>query len=107
MADIPHLAFPFERGPDGKVAVVEQDTDEHVMACENVIVRCPVGFRTERPEFGWPFPEFQNAPIDTDALQAALERFEPRSRVTATEYADVADQAVRNITVEVEVMSGG
>ena len=103
MADLPHFKFPFERGTDGKVGVVEQDTDEHVMSCENVIVRCPVGFRVERPEFGWAFPEFHNAPIDTAALEAALQRFEPRSRATAREYADAADEAVRNITVEVEV----
>jgi hypothetical protein len=27
MADRPHFAYPFERGADGKVAVVEQDDD--------------------------------------------------------------------------------
>jgi phage baseplate assembly protein W len=103
VADIPHFAFPFERGADGKVKVVEQDTPEHVMACENVIVRCPRGYRLDRPEFGWPFPTFRNAPIDVNELEAALRKFEPRSRVSAFEYADVADNARRNITVEVQV----
>lgn len=98
----PHFAFPFERGKDGSVKVVEQDTQEHVMACENVIVRCPVGFREARPEFGWPWPEFRNAPLDVGELEEALRRWEPRSIARAEEYADVADASLRNIEVEIE-----
>jgi phage baseplate assembly protein W len=101
--DRPHFAFPFERDPaTGKVRVVEQDTSEHVMACENVIVRCPTGFRPDRPDFGWDFPTFRNAPIDVTVLENALQRFEPRSRARGHEYADIANQARRNITVEVQ-----
>jgi phage baseplate assembly protein W len=102
MPDRPHFAFPFTRGVTGKVNVNEQDTIEHVMACEHVIVRCPLGFRDDRPEFGWPFPVFQNAPLDLTALTEALNRFEPRGTATGHEYADEADQATRNITIQVE-----
>jgi phage baseplate assembly protein W len=98
----PHFAFPFQRGPNGKVNVVEQDSPEHVMSCENVIVRCPVGFRDDRPEFGIPWPQFRNAPLDLGALEAALQRFEPRSRATGHEWADVASAAIRNIEIDVE-----
>lgn len=101
MADTPHFAYPFQRGANGHIAVVEQDTDEHVMACENVIVRCPLGFRDERPEFGWPWPEFRTAPVDVGALEEALRRFEPRGRATGHEYADAVNAAVRNIDIEV------
>ena len=100
-ADTPHFAYPFELNADGYVNVVEQDTPEHIMACENVIVRCPVGFRYERPEFGWEFPEFRNE-LDLGALEDALRRWEPRSRVTASELMDLADAATREVTVEVE-----
>lgn len=103
MADRPHFAFPFGRGPDGKIAVVEQDSDEHVMSCEHVIVRCPLGWREDKPEFGWPWPEFASVPLDLNALEEALRRWEPRSRASATDYADVANAAVREVTVEVEV----
>lgn len=102
MADVPHFAFPFQRGPNGRVNVVEQDTDEHVMACEHVIVRCPVGFRDERPEFGWPWPEFRTAPLDVGELEEALRRFEPRSRATGREYMEAADAAVRHIDIGVQ-----
>jgi phage baseplate assembly protein W len=97
----PHFSYPFQRDAAGRVEVVEQDTDEHVMACENVIVRCPAGFRDERPEFGIPFPEFRTAPLDVGGIEDALRRFEPRSRATGHEYADTADAAIRNIDIEV------
>lgn len=102
-ADRPHFAFPFRLGENGKVEVLEQDSDEHVMSCEHVIVRCPTGFREDRPEFGWPFPEFATTPVDVGPLEAALARFEPRGSAKATEWADEADAAVRHISVDVEV----
>ncbi|MCU1500593.1 MAG: hypothetical protein JWM47_4546 [Acidimicrobiales bacterium] len=103
MADIPHFKFPFQRSPDGKtVDVVEQDTVEHVMTCEEVIVRCPLGFRIERPEFGWPFPEFQTGDIDLSALEAALADLEPRGSANSQQWADVVHAAVRHIEVEVQ-----
>jgi phage baseplate assembly protein W len=103
MADLPHFAFPFARGADGKVNVVEQDSPEHIMACENVIVRCPTGWREERPEFGWDFPEFRNS-MDLEALEAALERWEPRRTVHVSERSveDLVDQATREISIDVE-----
>jgi phage baseplate assembly protein W len=100
--DRPHFSYPFRLDGD-KVAVVEQDTVEHVHSCENVIVRCPLGFRDERPEFGWPFPEFANIPIKVSGLEEALRTFEPRGRARAEEYADAAENAVRHISVTAEV----
>lgn len=102
MPEIPHFAFPFARGETGSVNVVEQDTTEHVMACESVIIRCPLGFREERPEFGWPFPTFAVAPLDMGPLRAALARFEPRGDANVEEYADAVDAATRWISVELE-----
>lgn len=102
-AERPHFQYPFRRGADGKVAVVEQDTLEHVHSCENVIVRCPQGFRNDRPEFGWAFPEFRNIPLNVADLEEALRTFEPRGRAAAREYIEAADAAVRRISVDVEV----
>jgi phage baseplate assembly protein W len=103
MADIPHFRHPFTRSPSGRIAVVEQDTPEHVQSCQNVIVRCPTGFREERPEFGWPFPEFRTAPLDLTELAVALRRFEPRAQhVTVAEWADAADAAIRHVQVTSE-----
>jgi hypothetical protein len=98
----PHFAFPFTLGPNGKVNVVEQDTPEHVASQANVVVACPLGFREDMPEFGWPWPEFANIPIDTQALQQALWQF-VGVHVDASEYADAAEAAVRHISVDLEV----
>jgi phage baseplate assembly protein W len=101
VADFPHFAHPFERGDDGNVKVVEQGTPEHVMSQVEILVLCPVGFRYERPDFGWPWPLFQNAPLDLKALEAAIARFVPDARVTTSQIASLAELATQQIQVEV------
>jgi phage baseplate assembly protein W len=105
MADRPHFAFPFQRGADGSVGVVEQGTPEHVMSCENVIVRCPVGFRIERPEFGIPWPEYRSK-IDPDELTAAMRQFEPRSTLRGSVLLALFDASQSEVTIEVETHGG-
>jgi phage baseplate assembly protein W len=94
---IPRFAFPFARGANGTINAVEQDSEEHIHACAMNVVSCPVGYRHEMPEFGWPFPEFRPAPLDTSELTDALRRWEPRARPTAYESADIIQPAIRNI----------
>lgn len=104
MADRPHFAFPFERGPDGKVKVVEQDSPAHIMSCENVIAHCPQGFRLDRPEFGVPWPEYRPIQrVTPQELVAAMRQFEPRSRLTGEQVADLVAQAQGEVTLQVEV----
>jgi phage baseplate assembly protein W len=99
--DLPHFGFPFTRTPDGtSVAVNEQDTVEDVMACEMVIVSYPAGFREDRPEFGWAFPDLEQAPLSTAALELALKNFEPRAPV---EIDQVYDYALATATFNVNV----
>jgi phage baseplate assembly protein W len=98
MTDIPHWTFPFARG-----SYVEQDTTDHVMSCENVIVRCPLGFRDDRPDFGIPFPEFATVPVDPAAVTAALRRLEPRGEARGEEYADTADATIRHLSIDIGV----
>lgn len=99
MADRPHFAHPFRRS-SGKVAVVEQDTTEHVMACENVILACPAGFRVERPGFGWPFPDYRTV-VDGGELLDAVRRLEPRSSASVEDLTNRLDPSTRELKVEV------
>jgi phage baseplate assembly protein W len=103
--ELPHLSFPFQRDPvSGSVQVVEQDTVEHIMSCETVIVQHPLGYRQDRPEFGWAWPELENAPLNLGSLEQALQQFEPRGQASATQYLDVARAAVQ-VSVDVAIES--
>jgi hypothetical protein len=87
-----------------KVGVVEQDSAAHILGCENVLVRCPIGFRHDRPEYGIPWPEYHQA-INVADIQSALQRQEPRSHSTVTEVEDLVAMARGERTVTVEVDS--
>lgn len=101
-ADVPHFRHPFSRSTTGKtVEVVDQDSVEEIRSCEAVIVACPVGFFPPEPDFGWPFPEFRNVPLDTTALRAALARFEPRGDANVEQWLDEADAAVTHFRINV------
>jgi hypothetical protein len=96
----PHFRFPFQRG-----SVVEQDTVDHVMSCEMVIVSYPIGLRQDRPEFGWPWPELDTPPLDLGPLQQAMKQFEPRATTTASQYPDLVQLAMQHISVNVAIQS--
>lgn len=102
-AEVPHFAFPFARSRNtGSVLTVEQDSAAHVIACENVILRCPAGFRLDRPEFGVSYPEYASRP-DAEDIVAGLRRWERRSEITAEVARDMADRAAAIITIELHV----
>ena len=84
-----HFAFPFARGDDGKVAVVVQDTLEHVTSQVGVVVSYPAGYRPEKPSFGIPWPFGKDAPVDGDAIQTAVQQQVPAATLEWTEYAPV------------------
>jgi hypothetical protein len=98
MADRPHFAFPFVRS-NGKVNVVEQDTEDHDMARANVVVRFDLGSRPGRPDFGWPHPTFRQVPLDLTELEDALAR--AGIEADAHELEVMVDQTEREVTVEV------
>lgn len=97
--DTPHLAFPFSRSPSGVINVVEQDSVEHIMACEQVIARCPLGYRDERPEFGWPWPDLRLMPLDPTPLINALNQFEPRAAAISVPDANALANAALGVDV--------
>ena len=103
--DLPHFAYPFQRTADGTgIAVNEQDTDDEIMACELVIVAYPVGFRDDRPEFGWAWPELELTPLSTVQLAQALKEFEPRAPVNIEQIYDAAT-ATATFNVDIEIRS--
>jgi phage baseplate assembly protein W len=104
--DLPHFVFPFRRGANGHVNVVEQDTIAHIMSCETVIAYCPLGARQERPEFGWDWPIYNAWPINTTSLEQALATFEPRGTISnVQELANQVGTWERDVQVQIEIRS--
>lgn len=106
----PHFSFPFSRSADGTtISVVEEGSTEQIMTNVQMIARCPVGYRLDRPEFGWPWPDMTMIPVDSQPLLDAINRFEPRAR--AIDIGDPqalanAAMAVQDINVDVQIQSG-
>jgi phage baseplate assembly protein W len=98
----PHFAYPFARTADRTgIQVNEQDTVNEIMSCQLTIINCPIGYRDDRPEYGWNMPDLHQAPINTASLQQALQEFEPRGPVQIDQIYDAAHAAV---TLNVDVL---
>jgi hypothetical protein len=87
------------------VAVVEQRSPEHITNQEFAVVVTPLGFRDERPDFGWEWPEFAPVPLDLSGLRDAFVRLVPDSDAKVEEWGDIADAAIRHVDVS-QILSG-
>jgi hypothetical protein len=104
MPELPHFAFPFQR-TNGKVAVVEQHSPQHITGQQLAVVVTPLGYRTDRPDFGWEWPEFASIPLDLSSLRDAFIRLVPDADSQIEEWGDAADAAIRHILVS-QILSG-
>jgi hypothetical protein len=102
--ELPHFQAPFTFGAHGRVRVVEQDTPEEVAACCFNIASCPLGFRSDQPQFGVQDLAFSTAPVDTAGLAAEVSQSEPRAQLTVTESGGALDAALRTILMSVGVL---
>lgn len=92
------LAWPLRLDPTtGRLATVEQDSDEDIAQCIRAIVRTRLGGRPDLPDMGVPDPTFEEQPIDTDAAREQIERHEPRVAVLATTNPDALDAALADL----------
>jgi hypothetical protein len=82
----PKLAFPFELSATGvRAKVVEQNSDEEVSACLEVLLRTVVGTREEVPDYGIPDQAFRENGASRAQILAAIHLWEQRARVDMTE----------------------
>ena len=78
----PKLAFPFELSSTGRFAkVVEQDSDEEILNCVEVLLLTHVGTREEVPDYGIADYAFRQGGVDIAALRAAIHMWEPRAEI--------------------------
>src|SRR5215510_10732701 len=97
----PHFDLPFRLGAERTLVMVEQDTYEDVANCVETIVRTPLGYRSEVPEFGFPAVEFELQPILTESVLELVISQEPRAVLMIEENPDVLDELIDHITVNV------
>lgn len=86
---IPKLRVPLKL-ENGRLALVEQDSQENVAACVYAIVATERGSRLEDPEFGVEDPTFGTMPLDVDEWLEQIAAYEPRAEVrTQQEVGDL------------------
>jgi phage baseplate assembly protein W len=83
MTEPTHFALPFTFA-NGRANVVDQDSTDDVTACVEAVLRCPLGWRDELPEFGIADQALREGGADLDELRVAVERWEPRAAVALT-----------------------
>lgn len=83
MAQVPHIKLPLTLTGSG-TSVVEQDSDEEIRQCVEMILRTQVGSRIEMPEFGIEDLAFSRSTdhIEEEVLRA-VEEWEPRAGAIA------------------------
>lgn len=82
MADIdtPKLSFPFRLHANGVSAVVvEQDSDDEILDCLEVLLSTEEGSREEAPSYGLDDQTFKQGGADLDQIIATISKWEPRA----------------------------
>jgi phage baseplate assembly protein W len=100
MVDVPHFRFPFAIGAGGTFEVIEQDSEDDIGQCVQVLLSTEVGSRVELPEYGIEDPTFTTR-IDTPGIISAIQDWEPRADVTMDEQFDSVDAYVRHVRTNV------
>ena len=101
--DIPHVAFPLTFNVNGP-GYVDQNTLEHLASQVYGVLVCPIGYRDDIPAFGIPWPQFTNAPPNTQAIQEAILQWVPSATLDVSSYQDPSSDQFWHIQVTV---SGG
>lgn len=91
---IPKLSIPL-RFTGGRLAVVEQGSDDEIAACVYAVIATPRGSRLEEPDFGVEDAEFDELPLDTDEWVEQVGIWEPRAEVsTSEEIEEMVDNVI-------------
>ncbi len=97
---IPHFSLPFRRDTHGRCVVNEQDDDDEIVDCVEVLLATERGSRIEVPEYGLPDQVFRQGGADLSVVTSVIERWEPRAEhfvERKKELTDMVDQVRVNI----------
>ena len=97
MIDTPKLSYPFRFNAAGSQAiVVEQNSQDEIIDCVEVLLSTELGERQEVPDYGVPDQTFRQGGASTEAIEEAIRTWEPRADVdierTDTDLDDLVDR---------------
>lgn len=110
MADIetPQFDTPFRLDSTGRDAVVvEQDSLDDVTNSVETLMRTPLGFLEEQPDYGMPEGIFSERGVDVAEVSSAITHWEERADVLIEEQPDLNDHFIQNIAIQVGASSDG
>lgn len=98
---IPHLSIPFRVFGVRGAAHAQQDSEEEILDCVELILRYTQGHRPEKPEFGIPDFVFGQHPIHNEQIHRELVEWEPRIEMdVGFPVIDRVDPLIQSIRIE-------
>ncbi len=98
MLEAPHPIAPFTVGRNG-TEVCEQGSEDNIASNVYNIAVCPFGFREDLPEYGMPAIANQHYPVDLDAIETAIHRWEPEADLSLEQQRLAIGEAGISISV--------
>lgn len=96
--------LPFRIDPlTGDFATVDQDSEDDIANCVQIVCMTPQGSRYEDPTFGLPELALSRAPVDAAVLLAQISASEPRAALLVDSNPAAYDEAVWSAGVQVGV----
>lgn len=99
----PHIALPLRLNAGGtRVVCVEQDSEDEIFDCVEVLIRTPHGSRIDLPDYGLRDQEFTMGGAKKEEIYAAVEQWEgDRALIAIEESPSRLDSLVSNVRVGV------
>lgn len=97
----PAFDAPFRLDVSGHVVTVDQDSPSDIGSCVYNVIVCPQGAKLNDDSFGNPSDLFDNLPVDTAAIQKAVNSLEPRSNTTVVQEQILRVQSLQPVQVDV------
>lgn len=93
------LAFPFALRPNGRVAQVEDDSDESAAQQIALLLLTRVGERPMVPEYGVPDPTFDSTGTSDADLAAIVAAFGPQVSVLTVDETPAATDGLSTVEI--------
>lgn len=106
--ETPQFDLPFRLNSTGTDALmVEQDSAEDVADSVETLLRTPLGWFEENPDYGVIDGTFDEGRVDVNEIQTAISQWEPRADVKMEATIDGDDFLSERIAAYVAVRSNG